>query len=54
LTQEALAERARLSPDAIAALERGRRRAPRPDMAALLAAVLGLAPTDHAALIASA
>ena len=37
LSQEALAERARISSDAVAALERGRRAAPRPDTLAPLA-----------------
>jgi len=37
LSQEALAERAGLSANAVAALERGRRSAPRPDTVALLA-----------------
>src|SRR5262249_55779580 len=54
LSQEALAERAQLSPDAIAALERGRRHAPRSDTVVLLSAALGLAPADHATLIAAA
>jgi len=54
LSQEALAERARLSTAAIAALERGRRTAPRPDTVALLADALGLAPHECAALVTAA
>ena len=42
LSQEALAERARMSVDAISALERGTRRRPRFDTVALLAAALRL------------
>jgi predicted ATPase/DNA-binding XRE family transcriptional regulator len=53
-SQQALAERANLSVDAIAALERGRRRAPRPDTVALLAEALDLAAAERAALIAAA
>jgi len=48
LTQEALAERARLSRDAISALERSRRRTPRPDTLALLADALELADPERA------
>lgn len=54
LSQAALAERAGLSVDAIAALERGRRTAPRPHTLALLAAALGLPAEDRAAFIAAA
>jgi predicted ATPase/transcriptional regulator with XRE-family HTH domain len=54
LSQEALAERAGLSTDAIAALERGRRAAPRADTLARLASALGLTSAERAALIASA
>ena len=50
-SQEALAERAGLSPDAVAALERGRRRHPRPYTIRLLADALRLDPADRAALI---
>ena len=39
LTQEALAERARLSREAVSALERGERQYPRPDTVDLLAAL---------------
>ena len=53
LTQEALAERANLSSDTIAALERGRRSA-RPETAHLLARTLGLSPTDLVAFVAAA
>ena len=49
LTQEELAERAHLSGRAITDLERGVRRAPRPDTVALLAEALALAPQDRAA-----
>jgi predicted ATPase/DNA-binding XRE family transcriptional regulator len=42
LSQEALAERARISVDAISALERGTRRRPRFDTVSLLATALGL------------
>ena len=54
LSQEALAERARLSATAIAALERGRRTTPRPDTISLLAQALALPAPDRAALIAAA
>ncbi len=54
LSQEALAERARLSTATIAALERGRRTAPRPDTVTLLADALELAPHERAALVAAA
>jgi predicted ATPase/transcriptional regulator with XRE-family HTH domain len=54
LSQEALAGRAGLSHDAIQALERGRRAAPRPQTLALLAEALGLNPAERAALIAAA
>lgn len=49
LTQEALAERARLSTRAISDLERGVNRAPRHDTLKLLAAALGL--TEHQAAL---
>jgi len=42
LSQEALAERAGISTDAIAALERGRRRHPRPSTVHALSGALGL------------
>ena len=54
LSQEALAERARMSSDAVAALERGRRRFPRPQTVKALAAALGLTDEDRAALLAAA
>ncbi len=50
LTQEALAERARVSPDTIAALEQGRRRAPRLSTVTEIANALGLGPSERAAL----
>jgi predicted ATPase/DNA-binding CsgD family transcriptional regulator/DNA-binding XRE family transcriptional regulator len=54
LSQEALAERARLSVTAVAALERGRRTAPRPTSVLLLADALGLSPTERANLVEAA
>ncbi|HXT34192.1 MAG TPA: tetratricopeptide repeat protein [Chloroflexota bacterium] len=54
ITQAGLAERAELSTDAIAALERGRRVAPRLETVARLATALDLNPTDRAALIGAA
>ncbi len=51
LSQEALGERACLSANAIAALERGRRRAPRPATVLLLADSLDLAPAERQSLI---
>ncbi|HET7596113.1 MAG TPA: helix-turn-helix domain-containing protein, partial [Burkholderiales bacterium] len=54
LSQEGLAERAGLSVDAIRALERGRRTAPRPETIGLLAEGLALAPAERANFIASA
>ena len=54
LTQEALAERARLSTRGISDLERGARQLPRRDTVQLLADALGLAPPDHVALEAAA
>ena len=54
LSQEALAERAGLSANTVAALERGRRTAPRPDTVTLLADALRLDPDDRATLIAAA
>jgi predicted ATPase/transcriptional regulator with XRE-family HTH domain len=50
LTQEALAERAGLSVEAISALERGRRRAPHRDTVQLLAVALRLTEAEAAAL----
>ncbi len=49
LSQEALAERAGLSVDAISVIERGKRGAPRPDTVALLARALGLSDEERAA-----
>lgn len=54
LSQQGLAERAGLSVDALRALERGRRVAPRPYTLALLAGALNLTPEEHAAFIAVA
>ena len=53
LSQEALAERARLSARAISALEQGVRLAPYRDTVALLVRALGLLPRDAAALEAA-
>jgi predicted ATPase/DNA-binding XRE family transcriptional regulator len=53
LSQEALASRARLSVDAIAALERGRRSRPRAATLTLLADALGLSDAERADLIAA-
>ena len=54
LSQEALAERARLSIEAVSALERGARRAPQHQTLALLADALRVMPADRAQLEASA
>lgn len=54
LSQEGLAELAGLSVDAIAALERGRRRAPRAHTLRLLADALRLGASDRATLTAAA
>jgi len=54
LSQEALAERAGLSVDAISVIERGKRGVPRPDTVALLARALGLSSEERAAFIAAA
>ncbi len=54
LTQEALAERAGLSPRGISDLERGARRAPRRDTIRLLAEALQLAGPDRSALVGAA
>ncbi|HET7092057.1 MAG TPA: helix-turn-helix domain-containing protein, partial [Thermomicrobiales bacterium] len=53
LTQDALAERAGLSRDAVAALEGGRRRFPHPHTVGALAAGLGLSEREAAALRAA-
>jgi predicted ATPase/DNA-binding XRE family transcriptional regulator len=47
LSQEALAERARMSPDGISALERGFRRSPHRETIALLAGALGLGAEER-------
>jgi predicted ATPase/DNA-binding XRE family transcriptional regulator len=54
LSQEALGERAGLSASAIAALERGRRRTPRPATVLLLADGLDLGSADRSLLIGAA
>ncbi len=54
LSQEALAERCRMSPDTIAALERGRRLAPRLSTVRLIADALQLAPADRVLLAEAA
>jgi branched-chain amino acid transport system substrate-binding protein len=54
LTQEELAERARLSVQAIGALERGDRRVPRKDTVDLLAEALSLSASDRAEFAAAA
>jgi predicted ATPase/transcriptional regulator with XRE-family HTH domain len=54
LTQEALAERSRISPATIAALEQGRRTAPRLSTVRLIAGALELPPTDVALLARAA
>jgi len=54
LSQEALAERAGLSTDAIAALERGRRSRPRAFTLGVLADALALGPEDRARLVSAA
>jgi predicted ATPase/DNA-binding XRE family transcriptional regulator len=54
LSQEALAEQSGISTDAIRALERGRRTAPRASTLALLADALDLSLDDRAALVAAA
>ena len=53
LTQEELAERARLSPAAVSTLERGARHAPRRETVALLARALRLSPEEHRTLAAA-
>src|SRR5690348_1390934 len=54
LTQEQLAVRAQLSPDTIRALERGKRRIPRPDSVRLLAEALSLSGAELELLLAAA
>jgi transcriptional regulator with XRE-family HTH domain len=54
LTQEALAQRCRLSPVTIAALEQGRRRAPRLSSVMLIADGLGLSAAERARLAEAA
>src|SRR5262245_28966575 len=54
LTQEALAERAALTGQAVGALERGDRRFPRRDTVARLAVALGLSDDQRAGLAAAA
>ena len=54
LTQEQLAVRARLSPDTIRALERGKRRTPRSDSLRLLVEALPLTSEEREALLAAA
>jgi predicted ATPase/DNA-binding XRE family transcriptional regulator len=54
LSQEALAERARMSVVTVGALERGVRRAPYRDTVALLAEALGLGPEERAQLESAA
>src|SRR6478609_6818470 len=52
LTQELLAERAALTPNAVGALERGTRRHPYPATVQSLANALGLTDDEHSALVA--
>ena len=54
LSQEALAERAALSPAAISALEHGRRRRPHPRTVSVLAEALELAPVERGGLLEAA
>src|SRR3981189_3377485 len=54
LSQEQLGERAQLSVDAVAALERGRRTAPRPGTVVLLADALRLTSAERVALVSAA
>jgi predicted ATPase/transcriptional regulator with XRE-family HTH domain len=54
ISQESLAERARISASAVGALERGARRAPYRDTVSLLAAALALSHVDCAGLEAAA
>ena len=53
LSQEVLAERARMSPDAVSALERGTRTRPYPATVRALATALELAPEEQSALAAT-
>ena len=53
LTQEELAERARLSPNAVGALERGQRKRPYPHTVRALADALNLGEEDRASLLAA-
>src|SRR5690349_19985023 len=53
LSQEALAELAGLSAEAVSGIERGKRGAPRLDSVALLAHASDLGPADRAAFIAA-
>jgi predicted ATPase/DNA-binding XRE family transcriptional regulator len=53
LTQEELADRAGLSPNAVGALERGQRRRPYPHTVRALAEALGLAEGERASLLAA-
>jgi len=54
LTQEALADRCRVSPDTIAALEQGKRRAPRLTTVSLICDALDLTPAQRATLAGAA
>jgi predicted ATPase/DNA-binding XRE family transcriptional regulator len=54
LTQEALAERCRISPNTIAAIEQGRRKTPRLSTVALIADALNLPAADREALALAA
>src|SRR5680860_847628 len=54
LTQEALADKAGLSPNAISAIERGKRRHPYPHTVLALVEALELEPAEQSALIALA
>ena len=54
LTQEELALRAGLSPNAVSALERGARRRPQPHTVRALSEALGLSEDERAALLAAA
>jgi transcriptional regulator with XRE-family HTH domain len=54
LSQETLAERARMSVNGISALERGDRRFPQRQSVALLAEALGLSPDERTAFEAAA
>ncbi|HEY2554360.1 MAG TPA: helix-turn-helix transcriptional regulator, partial [Candidatus Cybelea sp.] len=54
LSQEALAERARMSVDGISALERGHRRTPQRETLTLLAGALALSDEHRRAFVAAA